>query len=374
MPPAEIRALIEAGTAQDSENALVAFFGRLAFETYRAALTAEEATTLAAATLFTEAVPVPTAAIVAAAQALGVEDPAPPVARLQGLGLLDDWGDSPDTPGDAPHAAANPLARPLAPRIDPADRPRAARAALPVLAAAWTDADGDFPRDARAVCAAETALAAEQADAVLAAAATAAARHLFDDLHDTRAAHDLARAALDALQAADSTPPAGLLMVAIDCAERLTEMDTLKADLAAGTTAMSARTFEGASLRLRAARLAEIEGRPDAALAEADAAIRIFAEDGGLLFRSGLGLRRVGLGRDGRRRGVGQAFVGGRRGLAELVHQAPEMRRLDHVETPRAILGRIAPRVERLADEAALHGAVLGLEGGSFFRRDFLAR
>ena len=135
-PPAAIKALIDAGTAKDSENALVAFFARLSFTTYRAALTGDEARQLSAATLFAEGVPIPLMALEAAGMALGVEGTAAAVRRLLGLGLFDDWGGI----AGHPHAAANPLARPLAPALDPADRPRLARAAFPCLAAAWRGA------------------------------------------------------------------------------------------------------------------------------------------------------------------------------------------------------------------------------------------
>ena len=59
VPPKEIQALIAAGTAKDSANALTAFFARLSFATYRAALTPDQARQLAAATHFTAEVPIP---------------------------------------------------------------------------------------------------------------------------------------------------------------------------------------------------------------------------------------------------------------------------------------------------------------------------
>ena len=91
-PPKEIEALIAAGKAKDSANALTAFFARLSFATYRDALTPDQARQLAAATHFTPEVPIPLPALAAAGQALGVEAPDKAIARLLGLGLLDDWG------------------------------------------------------------------------------------------------------------------------------------------------------------------------------------------------------------------------------------------------------------------------------------------
>ena len=140
-PPKEIEALIAAGKAKDSANALTAFFARLSFATYRDALTPDQARQLAAATHFSPEVPIPLPALAAAGQALGVEAPDKAIARLLGLGLLDDWG----ALNAVPHAAANPLARPLAPPIDAADFPRLARAAMPGLIAAWHDPRDGFP-------------------------------------------------------------------------------------------------------------------------------------------------------------------------------------------------------------------------------------
>ena len=61
--------------------------------------------------------PIPLAALGAAGQALGVEAPQAAITRLIGLGLFDDWGEIDRNA----HAAANPLARPLARALDPAD-------------------------------------------------------------------------------------------------------------------------------------------------------------------------------------------------------------------------------------------------------------
>jgi hypothetical protein len=91
-PPAAIQALIDNKTAKDSDNALIAFLARLSFTTYRAALTADQARLLSAATLFSEGVPIPLAALAAAGAAHGAESAEQGLTRLLGLGLLDDWG------------------------------------------------------------------------------------------------------------------------------------------------------------------------------------------------------------------------------------------------------------------------------------------
>ena len=226
-PPGEIQALIDAGTAKDSANALIAFFARLSFATYRAALTGDEARQLAAATLFRESVPIPLAALAAAGAALGVEGAAA-VRRLVGLGLLDDWG----AIGGHPHAAANPLAIPLAPGLDAADRPRLARAAFPALAAAWRDAAGGFPAEPRGVVAAEIGLAGGAEPAALEAAVFAGAAWLARVAGETRAALALVAAACDAMPAEYAADP-GFLRLGVECASALGEAELLERLLAA---------------------------------------------------------------------------------------------------------------------------------------------
>ena len=162
---------------------LPGFFKRVSFATYRDALTEDQARQLSAATLFSLEIPIPLPALGAAGQALGVEAPQAAIARLIGLGLFDDWG---EIDGVA-HAAANPLARPLASPIDPADRPRLARAAMPELARAWRDREGEFPTDPRGLEAAEVALAAQAEPEVLEAAVLAGAAWLERRNKETRA-------------------------------------------------------------------------------------------------------------------------------------------------------------------------------------------
>ena len=63
----------------------------MSFQTYRDALTAQELEQLRAATLFSDGLPVPIAAHLAAGSALGIGDPLACHRRLIGLGLVDDW-------------------------------------------------------------------------------------------------------------------------------------------------------------------------------------------------------------------------------------------------------------------------------------------
>lgn len=218
-PPEAIRGLIEAGVAKDESNAIVAFFKRMAFDTYRAALTAAQAQMLRAAGVFSTGLPIPRPALEAAGTAAGVEDPTAALDRLLGLGLVDDWGPLNATP----HAAANPLARPLSVPLDEPTQSRLAAAALPDLGQAWRHQDGSFQWDLRAVELARLALVAPEPDpGMLSDAAEAGGRYLFQREHEARRAHDsVLQPALAKLKTLGEMPTQSLLLIACDCAERL---------------------------------------------------------------------------------------------------------------------------------------------------------
>ena len=223
-PPAEIQALIDNGSAKDSANAMVLFFHRLSFAAYQAALTQGEARLLTASTLFQEGVPAPQAAIVAAGAALGCEDPQAAIARLIGLGLLDDHGDI----AGHPHAAINSLARPLAGTLDDADIPRLAKAAWPALARAWGNARDNFPIDPRGLEAARLALVAEPEPTELEAAVLAGAVWLERIESRTREALTLIQAALARLPEDHALGPY-FVRLAVECADQLSDADLLDA-------------------------------------------------------------------------------------------------------------------------------------------------
>ena len=197
------------------------FFKRMAFGTYTGALSGAERVALSAATLFSLEMPIPRPALEAAAAELGLADPARALDRLLALGLLDDWGVMSVGRGapSLPHAALNPLARPLADPLSEAVAPRLAAAALAPLGTGWRAADGDFPYDPRAVEVTQLALLAGAPEpALLEAAAAAAVFFLFRRAHDARAAVALARPVLDALDAAGHPPGAMLLGHTINAA------------------------------------------------------------------------------------------------------------------------------------------------------------
>ncbi|HMV06633.1 MAG TPA: hypothetical protein PKA30_13935, partial [Accumulibacter sp.] len=114
------------------------------------------------------------------------------------------------------------LATPLLPTLRADEAARIASAALTPLAAAWRQADGQFAWNARACELTRLALTSDDCPAeLLAAAADAAAHYLFRRQHDARSAYDdVVQPALARLGDAASS---GLLIAAVDCAERLGE-------------------------------------------------------------------------------------------------------------------------------------------------------
>ncbi|MEM6744599.1 MAG: AAA family ATPase [Pseudomonadota bacterium] len=259
------------------------FFQRMAFHRYEEALAPGERTALAAALLFSPEMPVPRPALAAVATGLGLADPGRALDRLLALGLLDDWGSTAGWPGMAPvaHAAANPLARPLA-AAPPADRvPALAAAALPHLAAAWQSDKGDFPYDPRAVEATRLArLAAPGDPALLDAAALAAVILLYDLRHDEPGALALGQPVLDALQAAGHPPGAVMLGKLVNAAERTGDTD-LQGRLL--DTALARDDLDpvqrGQFLGLRASRLIQ-SGAPEKARACLHEALELFNSSG----------------------------------------------------------------------------------------------
>ncbi|MEM8625458.1 MAG: AAA family ATPase, partial [Pseudomonadota bacterium] len=262
------------------------FFQRMAFDTYKAALAPGERTALSAALLFAPELPVPRAALAAVATGLGLADPARAIDRLLALGLLDDWGAMAGWPSMAPvpHAAANPLARPLA-EPPPEDRlPALAAAALPALATAWQDHGGNFPFDSRAIEATRLALAAQPPDpALLDAAATAAVIALYDLGHNAPGALALGVPVLDALEAADHAPGAVLIGKLVNAAERTGDTALQERLLALALARDDLEPDQrGQFLSLEADRLIQ-RGEIAAARDRLDAAVAIFEETGNRL-------------------------------------------------------------------------------------------
>ena len=206
-----VEAFLETGKTPPADEDVGDFFARMTFEVYEAALDGTTRLALSVATAFSPGVPIPCAALTAGMAAMGIAAPVAALDKLLALGLLDDHGNQAGWHGmtPVPHAATNPLARPLADGLDDDAAGHIATAALPALAKAWQDTDGDFPLDLRAVETTLQALRAAAPDApLLDAAATSAVVFLFELSHNAPAAVALAEpvfAKLTALQ----HPPSG---------------------------------------------------------------------------------------------------------------------------------------------------------------------
>ncbi|WP_321533171.1 CHAT domain-containing protein [uncultured Desulfuromonas sp.] len=219
VPPEEIDKLIKAGEVKDESNAMVSFFQRMAFDTYRAALTPAQSKMLRVACLFSPELPIPCSALQAAGVAAEIANPETALQRLLDLGLFDDW----DLLNETPHAAVNPLARPLVETLDEISACQLAETVLPALKQVWSDSAGNFSQDSRALELTRLALVAPQPEPdLLEQAANAASRYLFNSLHDAqRAQNTVLQPALAKLIALGTVPGSSLLLVAFDCAELL---------------------------------------------------------------------------------------------------------------------------------------------------------
>jgi tetratricopeptide (TPR) repeat protein len=226
--PAALQELIDQGLAQDEGNALLAFFKRMAFDQYRQALTTGQALLLRACDIFESGFPWPRVVFEAAAAAVLPEDtPAgPALQRLLGLGLLDDWG----VVAAAPQLGVNPLACPL---VKTTPLPEALKqtclaAAIPVLATAWRNAEGDIHHDHRAVLLTDLVLQhPDTAADLLQAAAIAAGRYLFGQQQLAREAYALLAPAHARLSQQSIAVAFDLLILHYDCARQLGEAENL---------------------------------------------------------------------------------------------------------------------------------------------------
>ncbi len=223
-----IEAFLERGAVPAAEEDMGDFFTRMTFEVYESALDGTTRLGLSVASAFSPGVPIPRAGLTAGMEAVGVADPETALNKLLALGLLDDHGLQAGWRGMAkqPHAAINPLARPLADAMSDMDQERIAQVALPALAKAWQDDEGDFPFDLRAIEATLQAMRApvEFGD-VLVAAAESAVLFLFEMSQDAPAAVALAEPVFAKLSQFDHAPTAVLLGHSINAAERVGAVD-----------------------------------------------------------------------------------------------------------------------------------------------------
>lgn len=263
--PESLHALQAQGLEGSDSNAPVDFFKRMAFGTYCAALTTEQARMLAIASFFAHDLPIPTSALEACAQELGVSKAAASIKRLLPLGMLDDSG------GDATNRAvsANPLARPFAKALNSDEQAKAAQSAVVVLNHSWRSGKGEVRQDENGAELARLALMAPNCDAVvLDEAATAAARYFLRAKQNaTQALQEVLHPAIAKLSQLQATPSTAFGRVAFDCAERTG--DTLMRGHALDCLAKATHEhgMGAGSNSLRLARACSASGDLNAALA-----------------------------------------------------------------------------------------------------------
>ena len=271
------------GEIPTEENRAQEFFERLTFETYRNALTEPQRTQLRATTVFSEGMPVPLAALEAVGLASDMGDPRASLSRLIGLGLVDSWGKI----RGVEHAAANPLARSLAgEKLTEAERTLLAAAAMPPLAEAWRDADGDFPFDQRGVEAARLALMGNAPPEVLDPAAYAAGAFLFRREHDAKRALALLRPALAKIEEQAKSPQPQILLLASDCAQRIGETGLQITLLEKGLALRSDDKVSLAQIAVRHAEATIARDGPEKALETLRDAADLFKDAGDMRSRA----------------------------------------------------------------------------------------
>jgi hypothetical protein len=217
--PESLHALQADGLEGSHGNALVDFFKRMAFGTYRAALTIEQERMLAIASFFTANLPIPTSALEASGLALGLTHGGKAIERLLALGMLDDLGGH-DTNRVV---SANHLARPLIMSLIEHERAGAAQSAVPILNKYWRNATGHVHEDKRAVELIRLALLAASVDGkLLDDAAVAAARYWFISGLDAPAALQMAlQPAIDRMAQLNVMATMAFGRIVYDCAHRV---------------------------------------------------------------------------------------------------------------------------------------------------------
>ncbi|MCF1185036.1 CHAT domain-containing protein, partial [Marichromatium gracile] len=250
----------------EDENALLAFFHRMAFETYREALSEEQAHMLSAATLFDAdlRLPIPLSAFIAVGKAADISEPEHAFTRLCNLGLISDWGHI----DGSPQGAVDPLARPLVRAPCDEIRPHLAAAALDALFPCWSDRRGRVSPGPRALELARLArLTPDTPPERLDPIAEAAARWLLATAQETPESvfSDLLQPALQRLEDAQFTPSIGLMTIALDYAIRLSEGDWLDQTLERFADRYTG--VDAACIQVHLGRRAQTKGTHDEALA-----------------------------------------------------------------------------------------------------------
>ena len=205
----------DASKAQD-------FFIRISFETYQNALTHTQQALLRTAAFFSENVPVPQTALLAAGTAVGIDNVPFASDRLTALGLVDQWGNI----NNIPHLAANPLARPLVSAPFTANEKKIlADTVFDPLCRAWQKSDETFSIDPRTVELSRIALMTDVPLERLEKAVEAAANFLFHENNDAAKALSFLKPAIVKMDHVDHQPQPGFILIGANCAERIGDRD-----------------------------------------------------------------------------------------------------------------------------------------------------
>jgi tetratricopeptide (TPR) repeat protein len=250
--PESLTSLQTQGFNQADGNALMDYFNRMAFGTYRAALTADQARMLAIASFFTANLPIPTSALEACGENLGLSKSSSVIKRLLALGMLDDWG------GDDANRAvsANPLARPLVPALSSQEQASAAQSAVQVLDESWRDAKGEVHWDERGVELNRLVLLTSNLDmSLLDQTATASALHYFRTKnYPAQAMREALQPAINRLNKLNATPRMALARITFDCAELTGDITLQRNAVSVLSNGIDTDIFDAGSTSLRLAR------------------------------------------------------------------------------------------------------------------------
>ena len=143
---------------------------------------------------------------------------------------------------------------------------RLAAAAIGPLVEAWSDEDGDLPRDGRGLETARLALLGNAPASILERAVEAGGRCLFDRRHDAKAALELVEAALGMIRAQGAVAGPRLFLLGTQCAERLGQADAQDDFLEQGIAAADGDPKLHASILSEAASRRHQTGDLDTAL------------------------------------------------------------------------------------------------------------
>ena len=260
----ELQAFIDSG-AQPNQEELLAFLENLAIERILSLLTPGESELLRLSSVFE--LPIPLAIFESFCQTAGLGEPKAAILHLLGLGLWDLHEDLLGTQGAA--AALNPMVRPLAGKLEDAERETVVASLLPQLYTAWGGADGTkrpYPADHELA-----RLAIIVGNGKIIRTTAAGGVHWLDTRNEHRRGAELGKEAIAILDAQGETAPVDLLRLSGEQAEFVGNVGFARHCFQRAVEALEgadevAPEDLGAVLLAQGRRFVR-EGRPDEALA-----------------------------------------------------------------------------------------------------------